>query len=82
LGTGFRDGVHWRDLDVGNFPSGQPFMTLTGGARKRLDELTPPEMTARVDLSLSDEYPMAHAMVVISAVPVTADHSGLTSVAS
>ena len=82
LGTGFRNGVHWRDLAVDNFPSGQPFMTLTGGARKRLDELTPPGMTARVDLSLSDEYPMAHAMVVISAAAAAEDHSVLTPVAS
>ena len=69
LGTGFRQGVSWRDLGVNNHPSGKPFLTLTGGAAKRLMELTPDGMKAQVDLSLSDEYPMAQAMVVISAVP-------------
>ena len=67
LGTGFRDGVFWRDLEVDNHPSGRPFMTLTGGARRRLKELTPPGMTAEVALSLTDESFMAQAVVVISA---------------
>jgi len=56
-------------LVVDNLPSGQPVMILTGGAQKRLESLTPEGMTARVDLSLSDEYPMAQAVVVISAAP-------------
>lgn len=68
LGTGFSDGVFWRDLVVENLPSGQPVMTLGGGAGKRLDAMTPAGMTARVDLSLSDEYPLAQAVVIISAV--------------
>ena len=68
LGTGFRNGVFWRDMVVANHPSGQPYMILSGGARKRLDELTPPEMEPRVDVSQSDEYPMANAVVIISAV--------------
>src|SRR5579863_4050 len=69
LGTGFRRGVYWRDLGVVNLPSGQPGMLLTGGALKRLEELTPPGMTARLDVSLTDEPPMAQAIVIISAVP-------------
>ncbi|HEX9701735.1 MAG TPA: holo-ACP synthase [Rhodospirillales bacterium] len=69
LGTGFRHGVFWRDMVVANHPGGQPFMILSGGAKKRLDTLTPPGMDARIDVSQTDEYPMAHAMVVISAVP-------------
>ena len=69
LGTGFRRGVYWRDLGVVNLPSGQPGMALTGGALKRLEELTPPGMTARLDVSLTDEPPMAQAIVIISAVP-------------
>lgn len=69
LGTGFRRGISWRDVSVGNHASGKPFLTLTGGAGKCLDKLIPPGMQARIDLSLSDEYPMAMAMVVISAVP-------------
>ncbi len=73
LGTGFREGVFWRDLAVDNLPSGQPFMTLSGGALKRLDALTPPGMAARIDLSLTDEYPMAQAVVIISAVDRISD---------
>ena len=69
LGTGFSGGVFWRDLVVENLPSGQPVMRLGGGARVRLDALTPAGMEARVDLSLSDEYPLAQAVVIISAVP-------------
>ena len=69
LGTGFRQGVFWRDMVVANQPSGQPYMVLTGGAKARLDSLVPDGMTARVDISQSDEYPMAHAMVIISAEP-------------
>jgi holo-[acyl-carrier protein] synthase len=63
LGTGFRDGVFWRDLAVDNLPSGQPIMTLSTGVRKAT-KLTP-AFHAKIDVSLTDEYPMAHAMVVI-----------------
>ena len=69
LGTGFRKGVFWRDMVVANLPTGQPYMVITGGAKARLDSLTPPGMTAQVHVSQTDEYPMAHAMVIISAVP-------------
>ena len=69
LGTGFRAGVYWRDLGVVNLPSGRPGMILTGGALKRLEALTPPGMTARIDLTLTDEPPLAQALVIISAVP-------------
>ena len=72
LGTGFRQGVYWRDMGVDNLASGKPFLVLTGGARVRLMALIPPGMTGQIDLSLSDEFPMAQAMVVISAVPTTA----------
>jgi holo-[acyl-carrier protein] synthase len=71
LGTGFRKGVFWRDMGVDNLPSGKPVLTLTGGAMKRLEELTPSGMTAQVDLTLTDEYPFAQAVVVISAVEAT-----------
>ena len=69
LGTGFRDGVYWRDLGVVNHPSGKPTIHMTGGAAKRLAELTPKGMRAQIDLAITDEYPMAAATVVISAVP-------------
>jgi len=68
LGTGFRDGVFFRDLGVVNQSSGKPTLMLTGGARKRLDEMTPKGMTASIDLTISDEPPMAQAIVVITAV--------------
>jgi holo-[acyl-carrier protein] synthase len=69
LGTGLREGVFWRDMVTNSLPSGKPTMTLTGGALKKLEELTPPGMMASIDVSMSDEFPMAHAMVIISAVP-------------
>jgi holo-[acyl-carrier protein] synthase len=72
LGTGFRRGVFWRDLGVVNRPSGQPTMRLTGGALRRLGELTPPGMTARLDVTLTDEPPIAQAVVIITAVPNSA----------
>ena len=72
LGTGFRKGVFWRDLGVVNLPSGQPGMRLTGGALERLRAITPAGMMARLDVSLTDEPPLAQAVVVITAVPAEA----------
>ena len=72
LGTGFRGGVFWRDLGVVNLPSGQPSMRLTGGALRRLETLTPEGMTARLDVSLTDEPPLAQAVVIITALPTEA----------
>jgi holo-[acyl-carrier protein] synthase len=72
LGTGFRRGVFWRDLGVVNLASGRPTMRLTGGALQRLDEMTPIGMMAQLDVSLTDEPPMAHAVVIISAVSYAA----------
>ena len=69
LGTGFRRGVFWRDLGVVNLPSGRPSMKLTGGALERLRAITPPNHDARIDLTITDEGPMAQALVIISAVP-------------
>ena len=69
LGTGFRRGVFWRDLGVVNLASGQPSMRLTGGALRRLEEITPEGMTARLDVTLTDEPPLAQAVVIITAVP-------------
>ncbi len=70
LGTGFRRGVYWRDMGVVNLRSGKPTMALTGGARARLDALVPEGHEARIEVSLTDEPPMAQAIVVISAVPL------------
>ncbi len=69
LGTGFRRGVFWRDLGVVNLPSGKPTMELTGGALKRLQELLPAGMKAQIDLTITDDHPLAQAIVVITAVP-------------
>jgi holo-[acyl-carrier protein] synthase len=73
LGTGFRRGVFWRDLGVVNLKSGQPTLRLSGGALRRLAELTPPGMTARLDLTMTDEPPLAEAVVIITALPAMAD---------
>lgn len=69
LGTGFRSGVFWRDIGVVNLPSGQPTLALTGGAKERLDRMTPPGMVAQIHLTITDEPPLAQAMVLIVAVP-------------
>jgi holo-[acyl-carrier protein] synthase len=69
LGTGFRAGVFWRDMGVVNLPSGRPTMKLTGGALERLRAITPSGHEARIDLTITDEGPMAQALVIISAVP-------------
>ena len=69
LGTGIRQGVWWRDMGVINLPGGKPSMKLTGGALARLQALTPPSHYAQIDLSITDDWPMAQAFVIISAVP-------------
>jgi len=73
LGTGFRKGVFWRDMGVVNLPSGKPTMKLTNGAAARLAEITPPGMKPLIELSLTDERPLAQAIVIISAIPDTED---------
>ena len=71
LGTGLRKGVFWRDMGVVNLPSGRPTLHLTGGALARLQSLTPDGCEARIDLTITDDFPMAQAIVIISAVPLT-----------
>jgi holo-[acyl-carrier protein] synthase len=68
LGTGFRRGVFWRDMGVVNLPTGQPTMYLTGGAAERLKEITPPGARAHISVTLTDDYPLAQAIVIITAV--------------
>src|SRR6201995_1947657 len=67
LGTGIRQGVWWRDMGVVNLPGGRPTMELTGGARAPLEALTPEGLEARTDLSITDDWPLAQAFVIISA---------------
>jgi len=76
LGTGFRRGVYWRDLGVVNLRGGKPTMALTGGALVRLQELTPTGMLAQIDVTLTDEPPLAQAIVIITAVPAPAADDG------
>lgn len=68
LGTGIRRGVFWRDMGVVNKKGGQPTMALTGGAAERLKAITPPGHRAEIHVTITDEYPLAQAFVVIEAV--------------
>lgn len=69
LGTGLRDGVYWRDMGVINLASGRPTLALTGGAANHLARLTPAGCRLRIDLALTDDFPLAEAVVIISALP-------------
>ena len=73
LGTGIRRGVWWRDMGVINLKGGKPSMLLTGGALERLHKLTPAGHVAQIDLSITDEWPLAQAFVIISAVAAGKD---------
>src|SRR5688572_29179220 len=67
VGTGFKRGVFMRDIGVVNLPSGQPTLEVTGGARERLDAITPPGHVARIHLTMTDDHPFALAVVIITA---------------
>jgi holo-[acyl-carrier protein] synthase len=69
LGTGLSQGVFWRDMGVVNLPTGQPTLQLSGGAADRLAILLPKNHGARIDLTITDDFPLAHAFVIISALP-------------
>lgn len=69
LGTGLNHGVFWRDMGVANLPSGKPTMKLTGGALKRLETMVPSGFVPSIELTITDEYPIAQAYVIISAYP-------------
>jgi len=71
LGTGFRQGVFWRDMGVVNLPSGRPTLQLTGGAARALAQLIPDGHEVRIDLSITDDFPTAQAIVIISAIRVS-----------
>lgn len=70
LGTGLRMGISWKDMAVSNIDTGQPVMTLTGWAKERLEELTPAGYLATLHVSLTDDHPWAHAIVIIDAQPL------------
>ena len=69
VGTGFKRGVFMKDIGVVNAPSGAPTLALTGGAAKRLEELTPPGHETVIHLTLTDDHPWAQAFVIIEAHP-------------
>ena len=69
LGTGMSDGVFWRDMGVVNLPGGKPTMHLTNGAAARLARMTPASMRAVVHLTITDDFPLAQAFVIIEALP-------------
>ncbi len=69
LGTGMSAGVFWRDMGVVNLPSGKPTMALTGGAAERLERLMPAGHRPEIHVTITDDFPMAQAFVVIEAVP-------------
>ena len=69
LGTGLAQGVFWRDMGVVNLPSGAPTMALTGGAATRLAALVPAGHSPHIHVTITDDYPLAQAFVVIEARP-------------
>src|SRR3954468_18625977 len=69
VGTGFRRGVFMKDIGVVNLPSGQPTLALTGGAKERLDAMTPPGHLAHIHLTMTDDHPFAMAVVIVEALP-------------
>jgi holo-[acyl-carrier protein] synthase len=73
LGTGLRRGVYWRDMGVVNLPSGRPTLVLTGGAAEHLRRLTPDGHEVRIDLTITDDFPLANAIVIISCRPTRED---------
>jgi holo-[acyl-carrier protein] synthase len=69
LGTGLRNGVFWRDMGVVNLKTGQPTIALTGGAARRFSEIVPPGTTGYINVTITDDYPLAQAIVIITAEP-------------
>jgi holo-[acyl-carrier protein] synthase len=67
VGTGFKRGVFMKDIGVVNLPSGQPTLEVTGGAKARLDALAPEGHAIDIHLTLTDEYPLAQAIVILVA---------------
>ena len=70
LGTGLRMGISRKNMEVSNIDTGQPVMTLTGWAKKRLLELTPEGYLSTLHVSLTDDHPWAHAIVIIVSQPL------------
>jgi holo-[acyl-carrier protein] synthase len=73
LGTGMAQGVFWKDMGVVNLPGGKPTMQLTGGAAERLSEMLPAGHRGVIHLTITDDFPLAQAFVIIEALPVAPD---------
>ena len=76
LGTGLRHGVYWRDMGVVNLVTGRPTLKLTGGAARHLRLLVPDGYEARIDLTITDDFPLAEAVVIISCIPSKTETRG------
>lgn len=61
LGTGLREGISWKEMEVTNDPLGKPDLRLSGQARELFERAG----LANVFLSLSHDANMAIAMVVL-----------------
>ncbi|MEM7619622.1 MAG: holo-ACP synthase [Pseudomonadota bacterium] len=70
LGTGMSGGVFWKDMGVINLSSGKPSLELSGGAARALEKITPKGYKAQIDLAITDDFPQAQAVVIISAVAI------------
>ncbi|EME71449.1 4'-phosphopantetheinyl transferase [Paramagnetospirillum caucaseum] len=64
-----KDGVGWRDIEIANDGEGRPCLSLSGGAAALLARRIPAGMRAHLHLSLTDEYPLAQAVVIIEVLP-------------
>ena len=66
VGTGFKRGVYMKDIGVVNAASGAPTLALSGGARARVDALTPAGHLIDIHLTMTDDHPWAQAFVILS----------------
>lgn len=73
VGTGFKRGVFMKDIGVVNLPTGQPTIVATGGAKARLDALTPAGHVLHIHLTMTDDHPWAQAFVILEARPLESD---------
>jgi len=71
LGTGIAGGVFFKDMGVVNLPSGKPTMHLTNGAATRLQAMMPENCEPVIHLTITDDFPLAQAFVIIEALPVS-----------
>lgn len=61
LGTGWREGVQFTQIEVRKHPTGMPEIVLSGAAKQRAEEMG----VTRIHLSLSHESDKALAVVIL-----------------